>query len=425
MADLVLIRACGKDDGNNCVPHGLLSIAMYLRKNNFDIEIMDRMLDTRPVGEFVDDVARHRPSIIGISAMTCQFPDAIKLTRILREKTGAKIVVGGTHVTVVPEEGLKIADGAVIGEGEKAMLDVLSRGKGSVSGIVKKEPLDDLDEIPIPDTKLLKKLFARTDWASLMTARGCPYECIFCLNKKQRCRKIRYHSIPYIIDYIELIVKAFGTKNFFIMDDIFTLDKKRVFDFCDEIIKRNLRLELRCFTHPNHGDLEMYKHMRRAGFSWVEIGAESGNDRILELIKKKTTVSRIRQTVRSMQKAHLIPGVLFMVGNIGETEDTIMDTVKFARSLRTPVHFAYAQPLPGTEFLDMAPRHGTLLGHDYAMLTNKELTFVPNGLTADRLRELYEFARRVTRYPKFRYLLVEKLPFLKKPFRKIKELIKW
>ena len=422
MADLVLIRPYGEDDGAVSIPQGLISIAMYLKKHGFEVKVLDRMFDSRPIEDFVDEILSYNPGMIGITSMTCQFPDAVKLRNILRKRTKAKILMGGTHATVLPEQALEISDCVVVGDGEKAMLDIIS-GKQNAIGIIKGVPLDNLDEIPIPDAELLKKLTVNKEKASIITARGCPYECLFCLNREQRCVKLRFHSVSYVVDYIELILRTFGTKKFFIMDDIFTLHKKRVFEFCDEIQKRDLKLEFQCFTHPHHANLEMFERMREAGFLTVSPGAESGNDQILKLIKKNITVAEIKECVRLLKKAHLVPGVLFMMGNIGETEDTIMDSIRLARSLKCPIHFSLAQPLPGTEFLRVAEQYGKLAHTDYARYTNKGLTFIPHGLTEARLRELYEFAQKVTKHETFLTHLSSRFPALRKTYLKVRELV--
>jgi anaerobic magnesium-protoporphyrin IX monomethyl ester cyclase len=380
------------------------------------------MFDPRSIEVFVDEALSHGPRMIGITSMTCQFPDAVRLSKLLRKRTEAKILMGGTHVTVMPEQGLEVADCVVKGEGERVMLDILS-GKKEAVGIINGESLDKLDEIPFPDADLLRKLTVNKEKASIITARGCPYECLFCLSREQRCLKLRFHSVPSVADYIELIHKSFGTRKFFIMDDIFTLHKRRVFEFCDEIHKRDLKLEFQCFTHPHHADLEMFKQMKKAGFLGIALGAESGNDRILNLIKKKITVLEIKECVRLLKKARLVPGVLFMMGNIGENEESIVDSIKLAKLFKCPTHFSLAQPLPGTEFLRVAKQYGKLVHTDYSKYTNRDMTFVPNDLTEERLKELYEYAQKVTKYETVRTYLGSRFPTLRKAYRKAKELV--
>lgn len=423
MSDLALIRAWGEDDGAITIPQGLISLAMYLRKHGYETDVFDRMFDARAPEEFIDDVLKSKPAMIGVTAMTCQFPDALKLIKLLRKRTNAKIILGGIHVTVMPEQGLDVADCVITGEGEIAMLEIAS-GKRKPEGLIRGIPLDRIDDIPVPDEDLLKKLTVSKEKASILTARGCPYECVFCLSKEQRCAKLRFHSVSHVVDHIEKIVKMFGTEKFFIMDDIFTLHKKRVFEFCDEIEKRGLNLEFQCFSHPHHANLEMFKRMKEAGFRGISIGAESGNDRILKLIKKGMTVSEIVECVKLIKKADLLPGVLFMMGNIGETEETIMDSIRLARSFRCPVHFSLAQPLPGTEFLLVAKDYGTLVHEDYARYTNRDLTFIPKDLTEGKIMALYEYAMKVTEYNKFRRYMRERFPGIRKVYRKVKELMR-
>ena len=201
MLDLVLIRAYGKDDGHKTLPLGLLSIATYLQKCGFSVEIIDRMRDYQPIAKCIRNIKGVSPRIIGISALSCQSKDAILLGRKLRETVSAKIIYGGQHFTALPSEGLRFGDAVIRNEGEKMVLELCKMDTVNIKGIFEGEAVLNLDEIPLPSDKMLKDLFQRGDHFSLVTSRGCYFKCVFCKKVDHDCN-VRYHSIEYICDYI-------------------------------------------------------------------------------------------------------------------------------------------------------------------------------------------------------------------------------
>lgn len=419
MVDLVLIRAHGKDDGNKALPFGLLSIAAYLQKYGFSVEIVDRMKDYTPISKCIRIIKDMSPRIIGISAMSSQSVDALLLGRKLKEMLSAKIIYGGQHFTALPQEGLSFGDSVVRHEGEKIALQLCKADTANIKSVFEGEALSNLDDIPLPSDKLLKELFQGGDHFCLLTARGCYYKCVFCKEATYK-QHVRYHSIEYVCDYLEKVVKLFGIRSCFIADDIFTTDKDRVIRFCGEIKKRNLQLKFSCFTHANLNDMQMYKTMKDVGFYEIQIGIESGNDDVLKALKKRQTVQNCIKTIEIIKEAGLSPIPLFMIGNITETEATIKDTIELARRLRKVCDygwFSYAQPFPGTEFYDMAERYGKLINRNPSTYWNTRITFIPNGLTKSKMKEMGAILAKVVRpaYPPLRKRIKSRLQRL---FRK-------
>jgi len=237
--------------------------------------------------------------------MTTQAKDAELLCKTLRGM-GKDIFLGGMHYTVCPEEGLKIGDYVFKGESELSILDFLDNGPKT--RVYEPKPILNLDDIPLPRVNLLKRFFLKKYYLSrsgfyIMTARGCIYNCDFCIDKKYRPNQIRYHSYAYVCDLLEILNKFFNLKRFFIGDDIFTINKKRVIEICREIKKRSLKVDLCGFTHVGIDDLELYKEMKDAGFTWLGIGVESGCDEVLKAMNKDQTVVETRKTVDIIKKA--------------------------------------------------------------------------------------------------------------------------
>ena len=397
MTDVVLIRARGQDDGYRALPFGILAIAGYLEKNGINVDVIDMVKEQSSPADVVARLSKRPPGIVGISAMTSQSGIALELCRLLKSELPVKIVLGGVHFTALPEEGAGLADAVIVGEGEVAMLEYCRYG-GSARGIIKGEPVKNLDDIPFPSEERLRPLIWSEDVFSLMSSRGCPFNCLFCLGRAQRSSLIRNHSIDSVLDFITMVADKFGVRKFFIEDDIFVLNKKRVLAFCDGVKKRGLKLEFNCFTHVGQGDLETYTRMKEAGFNEIPIGIESGNDSVLKAIKKAQTVAQARETVRLISESGLTPYPLFMLGNITETEETIRDTIKLARELMPPggkASFGFAQPYPGSEFREVAAQYGQLVRPDAATYWNDVVSFVPNGLTEKKLQQLMGEARQL------------------------------
>jgi radical SAM superfamily enzyme YgiQ (UPF0313 family) len=386
--DLVLIRARGRDDGFKAVSFALLDITSYLQKHGFKIKVIDRHKDRTPISATLKEISSYNPRYVGISAMTSQAKDALKLGRLLKRRLNTPLIYGGLHFTTLAEEGLDCADIVVRGEGENALLDIL---KGNVNGrkTYTAEAISDLDSIPLPKEELLRSLNWNSKFFSLLTSRGCPFNCLFCLDKRYRDQGLRFHSVQYTLDLIELVKKTLGIQEFCILDDIFTSNQQRVFAFCKEIEKRGLKITLHCQTHSGIKNIQMYKAMRAAGFKRITIGIESGNDSVLRALNKRQTVAEVKQTIDILQKAGLEPCVLFMIGNITETQETVRDTINLARELSLPGWVSYAQPFPGSRFYEVARDYGRLINKDTTTYYNDGISFIPRGLRRSQMKRLH------------------------------------
>ncbi|MEK6732738.1 MAG: radical SAM protein [Candidatus Omnitrophota bacterium] len=421
MLDLVLIRAHGRDDGYRALPYGLLSIAAYLEKHGFSVKIIDRMKDYESVNRCAKIIKELSPRMIGISALSTQSKDAIKLGKKLKElRFSAKIICGGQHFTALPDEGLRFGDAVIKGEGEEVLLKFCRINTQDINGIYEGQGIENLDEIPLPSDAILKNLYQRSEAPfTLLTCRGCYFKCLFCRKDDYRCN-VRCHSVGYTCNYLEKMVNLFDIKSCFIADDVFTFDKNRVISFCNEIKNRNLKLEFSCFTHANINDLDMYKKMKDAGFRQVQIGIESGNNDVLKILKKQQTIQDCIKTIEIIKGAGLSPIPLFMIGNITETEETIKDTIKLAKRLRSICEygwFSYAQPFPGSEFYEIAGKYGRVVNRDLSSYWNTRVSFIPKGLTMLKMRKLSGQLAKVLRpvYPSLGKRIKSKIKILFKP----------
>jgi len=395
--EVLLIRALGK--GLSSLPLGIMSIHEYLKNNEYSSMIFDRYCNTN-----IQDLLKLVKSlkhlkIIGISAMTIQLPDAVYLARLLRTvNKSAKIIMGGTHVTALPDSVKEYVDHVVVGEGEIAVKKFLDNNcEGEY--ILKGEFLEDLDSVSFMDVKEAGKFLSKGSIFYFLTARGCPYRCNFCLGSEQREKRIRYISIEKVADYVKQVVEELGITSFFIADDIFVLNLQRVAKFC-ELVQKNIpqQLSFQCFTHSGHGREDTYKTMKAAGFDVISMGVEHGTNELLQFCGKETTLEKIDETCDKMHRAGIRISASYILGNIPEDNNTITKTVEFAKYLHkkynTKSWFSYAQPQPGSTMYADSKQSGKILQPNVAKWTNFSPTYLPEKVDLDHMIRERERGRR-------------------------------
>ncbi len=417
--DILLIRSLGVDA--NSLPQGLLYLQSFLRKHGYKAKIWDRYVNRNI---FQLRKALKNVPVVGISAMSIQSADAIYLSKTIRHwYPEIKIVLGGVHFTALPDTAIGIADNVVIGEGETAIKDYLDSCY-NLDFKITRLPIEHLDEIPKFTMKDLKPLIRTKDHFHIIRARGCPYRCNFCLSKEQRPGGLRYHSIVYVVDYLREVVETFDIKSFFIVDDIFVLSPRRVYEFCDAVetqIKKKLTFS--CFTHSGHGSLELYKRMEEVGFEKISMGVEHGNDRLLEFCGKKTTKKVIEETCAKMFQANIKINLTYILGNATETNETISETVDFAIHLHekfnTSSWFSFMQPLPGSALFNNATQYGAYLNNDLQFYSNTNPVYLPFGVSREHLISERERGMKLANKQSNTLKSLKLLPYVKNKIRQL------
>jgi len=337
-------------------------------------------------------------------------------------------VLEGQHPSARPKDCLTnpSIDFVVIGEPENTILELANalekkapdynsiRGIGFVQDGVPiitspRPPLEDLDSLPFPARDLLpmKEYFAAVKenplrgeiykpWAEILTSRGCPYSCVFCTHHIVWGRKWRGRSPENVVDEIEQVVKTYHVKQIDFLDDNMTLDRKRMEDICDLIIKRGLKIEW--FT-PNGVRADtlnerLLTKMKKSGCKKIRVAPESGVQHVVDhIIKKNLDLKSVERAVVLCKKVGIKVGCFFVIGLIGETKEQINETIKFAYRLRQlgaeSFVFSIATPIQGTELYEQAKRGGFLRDcfSDEALASAEPLIETPE-FTANELREL-------------------------------------
>ena len=225
---------------------------------------------------------------------------------------------------------------------------------------------------------------------SIITSRGCPYNCIHCISKLIWKRKVRYRSVTNLVDEIEECVKRYDIREFNFYDDTFTLNKKRVVEVCREIRKRNLKIAWICFGRVNLIDKEMVLEMKKAGCRKISFGLESGSQKILDLMRKNATLEMVRKAVKIVKGVGLEVHASFMLGNVGETGETIRETINFAKELDLDnATFFITAPFPGTDLYNIAKEKGYINENtkweDFAPITKSPPILCQGNLTKEEL----------------------------------------
>jgi radical SAM superfamily enzyme YgiQ (UPF0313 family) len=393
-----------------CPPLGLLSIASYIRQFGHSPEVIDIAARKWSLNQAVDYVCLTEPDLIGISAKTINVYNANKLAEQLKHKgLKAPIVIGGAHVTAVTVETMRKFDAmdyGVIGEGEITFYELIKKIANNnpvddVEGIVvrnsngqpmvnpRRAPIHNLDDLPLPAWDLLPEFpegyhhseleTKRLPAASIMTSRGCPFKCTFC-DHKIFGSMTRHHSAEYSLKMIRHLKNEYGIKDLMILDDNFILNKKKLFQICDTMIKDKMDLSWYCMGHANFMTEDRLKKIKEAGCWFIEIGIESGCDRILQLLKKNTTKKEIAAAVRRAKDAGLKIKGNFIFGLPTETKDSLEETIEFAIN----IELSYFQQnfltiWPGCELADSPGQFGKF-ENDWSKLAHQRITFIPHGL---------------------------------------------
>jgi radical SAM superfamily enzyme YgiQ (UPF0313 family) len=361
---------------------GLLYVASFsCEKTSHTIHVLDAALEGIDFSVLEQRIRSHDPDVVGISAQTFTLVDSLKTARIVKKIDPNIIVVfGGIHVTLFPFETINLdaVDVAVTGEGEitfAALLDCISNRNRlrNVKGILYKKNgeviqtenrpvLEDLDRLPFPARRMTpyqKFVSLRKDTitTTLITQRGCPYNCLFC-SRPSLGRKVRLHSALYMIDEIKQCLDL-GIREFMIYDDTFTLDRQRTLDFCKEIRKQGLDIDWTIMTRVDLVDRELLHVMKKAGCSRIRYGVESGANDILANLKKDITVQQINEAFQITKEEGIETVAYFMIGSPGETQRHFDESIRLAKKLNANyTNFSITTLYPKTGLLRLAMEKG-------------------------------------------------------------------
>ncbi|NCN39183.1 MAG: B12-binding domain-containing radical SAM protein [Candidatus Aenigmarchaeota archaeon] len=388
-------------------PMGLVSIATYLKEymGLKETKIIDATWENVSKGVF-----KEKFDVIGISSMTAYYDRAVRLAKLIKEKRKDVVVImGGIHISTLPECLTKDMNIGVAGEGEETALELMKlyekegkfdpRKLRRIKGLVfwdkgklvkteKRELIKDLDTIPMKDLSFLDRRYFMKRWVSwnekdgketlLMTERGCPFSCKFC-STKLFWQRVRFHSLDYVMREIKDRIEKYGIDHFQITDDTFVIDKERLKKLDKLLEKEGLKgkIAFSCQPRANLMDDEMMKILKDLNIRSMNFGFESGSERMLNWLKGgNVTVEDNKKACLLGKKYGIKVYGSFIFGSPGETIEDMKETLGLIKFMYDNGayklwHFVMT-PFPGTLIWQIAKERGkvsddmdwTLLRHE-------------------------------------------------------------
>jgi anaerobic magnesium-protoporphyrin IX monomethyl ester cyclase len=401
-------------------PLGLLYLAAAVEAHGHKADVLDLEAEYSSPQEVADRLKASGADLVGFTATTPVFFVVQAYARYLK-KLGLPIVLGGPHLTALRGEALSPEfDFAIAHEGELTLVELMNAlatgGDASqIAGLMYRDGeriaanphrafIEDLDSLPFPARCKLNHQMYRfavpgkgiVPVANIALTRGCPFRCAFCGEPQNTGRRLRYRSPERIADEMAAI-KEMGVDHVFVVDSTLTANRKVLEAVCRELISRKLEVTFEGHTRANLVDRPLLELMKEAGLVRLAFGLESTDKAVLKLMHKEIEPEDVRNAVRLCKQVKIAASIGTMMGNPGDTRETVLKTAWFVRSVPEIRYapMAIAVPLPGTELRALAEQgmHGLkLLDTDYSRLTRYSGGVMEvNGMSP---RELLRLQRR-------------------------------
>jgi len=409
---------------------GLRSIHSYLRKNGADVHLVlfkswtwreSLQYSKKELALLLHELVAQSPAIVGISVRSLFFKQAINITESIKTVLpDAKIIWGGCHPTIAPEDCIKYCDGLVIGEGEEPVLELLrSQGTPEFYGIkntwmwrnkeIVKNPvreLNDLDELPVADLTEAGKCYINHDTISykdpllasfrrgtyaFVSSRGCPFDCTYCGNRaliaqqsSSPAKFLRRRSVGLVIDELKQAKERFAVKRFFSYDEVFILDRNWLGEFAERYAKE-IDLPFHCQVHPSQITEEVIAIFKRLGLQTISMGVQAGNDHTrMNTYNRKTPDSMLIDKAMLLKKHNILAYYDFIFDNpLEEGDRAERDALELLMKFPRPfgLNLYKLQLLPGTELAEMIVAKGLADPNDVqGALTGETAQFDLGGL---------------------------------------------
>jgi len=363
-------------------PLNLAYLAAIAEKQGHEVKIIDGEAEGISINEIVQRTKEFAPNVIGITGTTPFYHICVELgNELKKELPSVPIAIGGPHITVLREKVFEPCfDYAFIGEGDNSWPDFLKKYENKedisqVKGIIYRDnneikftgmalPVHDVNSIPIPSRHLLKSelynlgtIQGIKKFTTIMTMRGCPFNCIFC-STKVFGKDTRKKDPELVIEEMKECIEKYGTEHFMFLDDTLTLSREHTMKICDLIIKENLGITWEGSTRSNLVDEELIAKMAEAGLIRLSFGLESVDETIRITMKKLVPLESYETANKLTNKYNIETLNSCMIGLPGETEETVRKTLAFLRKSKEikQANISIAVPYPGTELFEMAKK---------------------------------------------------------------------
>ncbi len=427
--------------------------AAQLKEAGHTVAYIDSVIQDYDLEQTLLEAKKTEPDIIFMETTTPSIDADYSSLNALKETTSAKIIVGGPHSTYFHKEVMAdcpAIDIAIRHEFDTKIADVVSnindlsdiqgityRDNGNIMDNGDGEMEQNLDSIPFPDRETipwkwyLEAWYSRQPFMNMMTSRGCPYHCSFCLwPQSMYGHKQRFRSLDNVLAELHSLSDNYGLKEINIDDGTFTTNKDRVIEFCQRLRDEKLKLVWTCNGRVDNIDNEMLKEMKASGCKMIRLGVESGSQEVLNNIKKGLTLNQIEEGVRRVKKHGIQALGGFMFGFPYDSRETIEDTINFAKKLSPDqVQFSINMCYPGTSLYEYAKNNNLLLAKTFKEF---DMNHGPVVKTLDMKREELEhvLARAYREFyfrPQYIFqtlMHLRDIDEIKRVFRSLKSLVK-
>lgn len=441
----VLLANTGSDNafarvGFVVPPLGVAYIAAALRDAGHDVAIHDFGVERGPAPDF------SAFDLVGISSDTFRHKAALAIAKAAKA-AGAKVAIGGPHVTFLDAEAVQEPDidFVVRGEADESAVELanaLASGSSlsGINGLTYKDngavvrnpgrtPPSDLDALPFPARDLLNINryrnieLAKRRITSIVSSRGCPNTCNFCCSPKFNGKKWRARSVRSLLEEVRLVVGKYGFGGVAFVDDNFTLDPGRVIEFSKAVVSEGLDIKWWCFSPVNTvvRNPEMVEWMGRSGCRYVFMGIESPDQGTLDTLNKRSsTAGEAKKAVKLLKKNGIETLAAYILGRPGETREMIEETIRFSIKLDTGgVQYTLLTPFPGTPIFDSM--QDRLLTRDWEKFDCTHPVLRSDHLSPEELQSLL-FKAYKSFYMRPKRLLISMLSSIRGRGVKIKEI---
>ena len=401
--------------GTTGPPLGLAYLASMVRDEH-DVRIVDSLAENYTYEDVERIIKKYDPDVVGITSTTSMIPDAYIVAKMAKRiNENVKVVMGGPHVTFVPErtfEECPYVDFIVRGEGEitfRELVDALEKNKdpSNILGLsinlgdkVKNNPprplIKDVDTIPMPSYDLLpieKYQVNGVRFGTVMTSRGCPFNCAFCSSSLQFGKKWRGHSDSRVIEELKYLYEKYGIREIEFLDDTFTLNRKRAIRIAERIRKEGLDISWSGSSRVDIFTDDLAQAMKKGGCHTIFFGIESGSQKTLDFIGKGITPEQSISAVKKAKRHEISALGAFVIGFPEETREDIEKTIKLSKKVGVDfAQFTIATPYPGTRLWKYALAKKLILTFDWRKYTTLDPVMKLKNFTAQQITKLFQKA---------------------------------
>ena len=389
-------------------PLGLAYMAAILEQNDIEVKIIDSPVLGYNHQNIKTELEGFKPNMVGVGSMTPTIESALKCAQIAKEACpDAQVLMGGPHATFADTDILiseKAVDIIVRGEGEETIVELAKNAPlESIKGIsyrkqekILQNPtrpfIQNLDALPRPAYKYLpmeKYNVTGRNLLPIITSRGCPYACPFCVASQMFGQQFRARSPRNVLDEMEWLRDEYGAEGIAFQDDTLTFSKQRAVEICDGIIERKIDLHWGCGTRADVVTKEVLSKMAKAHCDETMFGVESGCQRMRDVLRKRVSTEQCENAIKWAKDVGIFVTVSVILGYPGETKETLQETLDFVRRVEPDdVWLCHATPYPGTCLREIVEKNGWKMSDKWELYNTMNPIFEDPLLPSSKIAEM-------------------------------------